>query len=79
MYGDQGTNYDAQRHLNAVKDALDHDENIKLVLHIGDLSYAWGNGYNWDKWGNMISPVAMGVPYMITIGLHIVHRFTFVI
>ena len=70
MYGDQGTNYDAQRHLNAVERELDLDEDIKLVLHIGDLSYAWGNGYNWDKWSNMISPIAMQVPYMITIGNH---------
>eukprot|EP01083_Nonionella_stella_P115006 340545_1 len=71
MYGDQGTTTASFQHIEAVQKEIDNDRDMmKLVLHIGDLSYAWGNGYNWDKWGNMISSVATSVPYMISIGNH---------
>ena len=43
---------------------------ISFVLHIGDLSYAYGLGYIWDTWMTMIEPVASAVPYMVSVGNH---------
>ena len=40
------------------------------MLHVGDISYAWGNGYTWEIWSNMIASVASSVPYMVSIGNH---------
>ena len=42
MYGDQGTYTNAFPVIKNIEAILDE---IDLVLHIGDLSYAWGNGY----------------------------------
>ncbi len=41
-----------------------------FVLHIGDLSYAYGFGYRWDEWMTLIEPVASAVPYMVSVGNH---------
>jgi len=67
MYGDQGTYPNAFPVIRNVEAILD---DIDLVLHIGDLSYAWGNGYNWEIWSNMISKIASSVPYMVGVGNH---------
>jgi hypothetical protein len=40
----------------------------EFVLHIGDLSYACGNGIGWDLFGKVIEPVATAVPYMVSTG-----------
>ena len=42
MYGDQGTYTNAFPVIKNVEAILD---DIDLILHVGDLSYAWGNGY----------------------------------
>jgi len=43
---------------------------VSFVLHIGDLSYAYGLGYMWDMWMIMIEPVASAIPYLVSIGNH---------
>mmetsp|Transcript_34845 Transcript_34845/g.51165 ORF Transcript_34845/g.51165 Transcript_34845/m.51165 type:complete len:725 (-) Transcript_34845:351-2525(-) len=43
---------------------------IRLVHHIGDLSYAKGAGHIWDFWLNMISPYVTRVPLQVGIGNH---------
>ena len=62
MYGDQGTYSNAFPVIAGVESILDE---IELVLHVGDLSNAWGNGYTWEMWSNMIANVASTVPYMV--------------
>jgi len=42
MYGDQGTYSESFGVIEDIESILDE---IDLVLHIGDLSYGWGNGY----------------------------------
>ncbi|EDO30761.1 predicted protein, partial [Nematostella vectensis] len=42
----------------------------ELVLHFGDISYARGYAYLWDKWHSLIEPYATRVPYMVGIGNH---------
>eukprot|EP01083_Nonionella_stella_P115007 340546_1 len=67
MYGDQT----AFQPLEAIQNEIENDRDImKLILHIGDVPFARSNGYNWDKWNNMISSVATSVPYMISVGNH---------
>eukprot|EP01083_Nonionella_stella_P267974 905575_1 len=67
MYGDQGTYTNAFPTISKVESLLDDTD---LVLHVGDISYAWGNGYTWEIWSNMIARVASSVPYMVSIGNH---------
>jgi len=43
------------------------DDDISLVLHAGDLSYA-KEDLVWDTWGEMVEPVASTHPYMIIPG-----------
>ena len=69
-YGDMGTTENGFKFIDAVKDELSDENDMRLVLHIGDLSYARGNGYNWDKWMSMIAVLALSVPYMVSIGNH---------
>ena len=49
---------------------LSMESDLRFILHIGDLSYAYGRGYIWEQWSNMISDVAKYVPYMISVGNH---------
>ena len=67
MYGDQGTYTNAYSVISNIESILD---SIDLILHIGDISYAWGNGYTWEIWSNMVSNIASHVPYMISVGNH---------
>ncbi|CAH0515061.1 unnamed protein product [Peronospora belbahrii] len=41
-----------------------------FLLHFGDISYARGHAYIWDKFFHIIEPYATRVPYMISIGNH---------
>jgi hypothetical protein len=41
-----------------------------IVLHPGDLGYAMGSAYVWDKWFHLIEPYASLVPYMVGAGNH---------
>ncbi|MCO5560917.1 hypothetical protein L7F22_014537 [Adiantum nelumboides] len=46
------------------------NENVDLVLHIGDISYATGFLVEWDNFLDLISPIASKIPYMTAIGNH---------
>ena len=67
MYGDQGTYTNAYTVISNIESIID---SIDLILHIGDISYAWGNGCTWEIWSNMVSNIASQVPYMISVGNH---------
>lgn len=41
-----------------------------FVLHAGDISYAEGKAIMWDQFGTMIAPLAMHVPYLVSMGNH---------
>ncbi|TYZ63452.1 hypothetical protein PybrP1_007311 [[Pythium] brassicae (nom. inval.)] len=41
-----------------------------FLLHIGDISYARGQGFVWDQFFHLIEPLATRVPYMVSIGNH---------
>ena len=43
---------------------------IDGVLHAGDLSYADGNGYRWDSYGNLMEGLSTLVPLAHTGGNH---------
>lgn len=43
---------------------------IRMVHHIGDLSYAQGAAHIWDEWQQMMQPITTRVPYMIGVGNH---------
>eukprot|EP01084_Bolivina_argentea_P261749 442465_1 len=70
MYGDQGITSNSKVTLSRCYGEINSDVPLELLLHIGDLGYAEGRGWVWERWGNMISQVAMHVPYMISIGNH---------
>lgn len=45
-------------------------EEIDMIFHNGDISYASGYISVWDFYMDMNSPVASGVPYLTTVGNH---------
>jgi len=47
-----------------------NQNDVNLVLHIGDISYAVGYGYLWEVYGSEIEPVSSIAPYMIGVGNH---------
>lgn len=54
-----------------VIDALTKRKNdVDMVFHIGDISYATGFLVEWDSFLELISPVASKVSYMTAIGNH---------
>jgi len=65
LYGDQGTRPAAERIALAVAE-VDAD----LHLHLGDLSYANGDPALWDRWFEIIEPIAMDRPYLVLVGNH---------
>ena len=42
----------------------------ELVLHAGDISYARGAAFLWDRWFQLVEPIATKVPYMVNVGNH---------
>lgn len=42
----------------------------ELTLHVGDLSYATGYASEWDRWLEMIEPLAASAPYAVVEGNH---------
>ncbi|EQC32020.1 hypothetical protein SDRG_10219 [Saprolegnia diclina VS20] len=71
-YGDMGVD-DAPRGwstaLRVFEDVVARDYN-GFLLHFGDISYARGNGLQWDKFFALVEPVATRIPYMASIGNH---------
>ncbi len=55
--------------VNTVKQLLYHD-NVQMMLHAGDLSYADCEQPLWDSYGEMIEPLAKHIPWMVCPGNH---------
>mmetsp|Transcript_35139 Transcript_35139/g.91248 ORF Transcript_35139/g.91248 Transcript_35139/m.91248 type:complete len:550 (+) Transcript_35139:375-2024(+) len=75
-YGDMGEPYDEEAKsplgevvMSRVEEDLRHNGG-DMVLHVGDLSYAEGKSYVWDRFFDMIEPTAARLPYMIGVGNH---------
>ena len=45
-------------------------KNVSAILHIGDISYARGNGPLWEAFMSQTEPTASRIPYMVGIGNH---------
>ncbi|CAL5440762.1 unnamed protein product [Camellia sinensis] len=56
--------------LNTTDQLIKDLDNIDIVFHIGDLSYAKGYISQWDQFTSMVEPIASTVPYMIASGNH---------
>lgn len=41
-----------------------------LILHIGDIAYAYGCGLGWEFFGHNIEPIASKVPWLVSVGNH---------
>ena len=51
--------------LNTTDQLIKDLENIDIVFHIGDISYANGYISQWDQFTSQVEPIASTVPYMI--------------
>ncbi|EDO47589.1 predicted protein, partial [Nematostella vectensis] len=69
VYGDQGISADAH---NTARYSLEEIlyRNATMVIHLGDIAYAEGYAYQWEKYFALIEPYASLVPYMVGIGNH---------
>ncbi|WJX62767.1 polynucleotide adenylyltransferase [Trifolium repens] len=56
--------------INTTKQLIQDLENIDIVFHIGDISYANGYLSQWDQFTAQVEPIASAVPYMIASGNH---------
>ncbi|KAG9446001.1 hypothetical protein H6P81_012129 [Aristolochia fimbriata] len=56
--------------LNTTDQLIKDLNNIDIVFHIGDISYANGYISQWDQFTSQIEPIASSVPYMIASGNH---------
>lgn len=56
--------------LNTTDQLINDLENIDIVMHIGDMSYANGYISQWDQFTAQVEPIASTVPYMIASGNH---------
>ncbi|XP_057837690.2 nucleotide pyrophosphatase/phosphodiesterase isoform X1 [Cryptomeria japonica] len=56
--------------LNTTDRLIEDLENIDIVFHIGDLSYANGYLSEWDQFTAQVEPIASQVPYMVASGNH---------
>lgn len=53
-----------------VQEEISESNDVDIVCHIGDISYARGYSSEWDQFLDQVSPVASTVPYMISLGNH---------
>lgn len=51
--------------LNTTDQIIRDLNNIDIVFHIGDLSYANGYISQWDQFTSQVEPIASTVPYMV--------------
>ncbi|RDX86030.1 putative inactive purple acid phosphatase 27, partial [Mucuna pruriens] len=56
--------------LNTTDQLIKDLENIDIVFHIGDITYANGYLSQWDQFTAQVEPIASAVPYMIASGNH---------
>ena len=64
-FGDADIEEAAKNTSYFVKKEIDENGSA-FTLHFGDLGYADGNAWVWDRWGSIISPGAASAPYMTT-------------
>lgn len=60
--------------LNTTDQLIKDLENIDIVFHIGDITYANGYISQWDQFTAQVEPIASTVPYMIARFCLIVHN-----
>lgn len=48
--------------------ARDVEGGADMILHVGDISYANGDGKIWDSFMDAIEPASKRVPYMVAVG-----------
>ena len=51
--------------LNTTDQLIKDLNNIDIVFHIGDMSYANGYLSEWDQFTAQVEPIASRVPYMV--------------
>lgn len=56
--------------LNTTDTVAKDIDNIDIVFHIGDISYANGYLSQWDQFTQQVQPITSRVPYMIASGNH---------
>ncbi|KGN63484.1 nucleotide pyrophosphatase/phosphodiesterase [Cucumis sativus] len=56
--------------LNTTDQLIKDLNNIDIVFHIGDMSYANGYLSEWDQFTAQVEPIASRVPYMVASGNH---------
>lgn len=56
--------------LNTTDQLIKDLNNIDIIFHIGDITYANGYISQWDQFTSQIEPIASRVPYMIASGNH---------
>jgi hypothetical protein len=55
--------------MESVKNEVLHND-VRFVMHVGDVSYADGEGPVWEKFMEGICRFADSVPYMVAVGNH---------
>lgn len=76
VYGDMGESDHARAKAPGARATADYvtrdviDNDVDLVVHVGDLSYANGDPEIWDTFMDYIEPYSSRAPYMIGIGNH---------
>jgi hypothetical protein len=68
-YGDQDVAASSFATASLVRDDL-LDGAADFIVHFGDLGYAMGSHWIWDKWGTLVEPAARLAPYMVSVGNH---------
>ncbi|CAK9148704.1 unnamed protein product [Ilex paraguariensis] len=56
--------------LNTTDQLIKDLDNIDIVFHIGDMTYANGYISQWDQFTSQVEPIASTVPYMVASGNH---------
>ncbi|CAN4077466.1 unnamed protein product [Withania somnifera] len=56
--------------LNTTDQLINDLNNIDIVFHIGDITYANGYISQWDQFTAQVEPIASTIPYMIASGNH---------
>ena len=66
-YGDMGA---ATIGKNSTRLILANMDDVDVIVHVGDISYAVGNERIWSDWFKMIEPVTTKIPYHVCLGNH---------
>ncbi|KAK4569041.1 hypothetical protein RGQ29_004442 [Quercus rubra] len=56
--------------LNTTDQLIKDLDNIDILFHIGDITYANGYISQWDQFTSQVEPIASTIPYMIASGNH---------